>query len=115
MAKRAGVTFEDFSKMALALLGVEARSSYGTPGFYVKNKFMARLREPDVMVLTPVHDDEQRFLMETQPEAFSSPTTIAAIRRSWSGCRKSIADSCRSWSTRRGSAWRRRSCWRTRN
>jgi hypothetical protein len=70
MAKRAGVTFEEFSKMALTLPGVEARSSYGTPGFYVKKKFMARLREPDVMVLTPVHDDEQRFLMETQPQAF---------------------------------------------
>jgi hypothetical protein len=31
---------------------------------------MARLREPDVIVLTPVYEDEQRFLMETAPEAF---------------------------------------------
>ena len=70
MAKRGGVTFEDFSAMALALPGVEARSSYGTPGFSVKKKFLARLREEDVLVLTPVYDDEQRFLMETAPQAF---------------------------------------------
>jgi hypothetical protein len=33
---------------------------------------MARLRDDDhdVLVLKPVYDDEQRFLMETQPEGF---------------------------------------------
>ncbi len=56
--------------MATAYPGVEPRSSYGTPGLYVGKKFMSRLREPDVMVLTPVHEDEQRFLMETSPVAF---------------------------------------------
>ncbi len=64
------VTFEQVTKMALALPGVEARSSYGTPGLYVAKKFMARLREPDVMVLRPVEDHEQQFLMGTQPEVF---------------------------------------------
>jgi hypothetical protein len=70
MAKRTGMTFEDFSAMALALPGVEARTTFGTPGFFVKKKFLARLREEDVLVLTPVEDDEQQFLMETQPRAF---------------------------------------------
>ena len=65
-----GLTYAQFETMALALPGVEAGSSCGTPGLKVKKKFMARLREPGVLVLTPVYDDEQRFLMETQPEAF---------------------------------------------
>jgi hypothetical protein len=65
-----GTTFEQVTAIALAFPGVEARSSYGTPGLYVAKKFMARLREPDVMVLKPVEDDEQRFLMGTQPDVF---------------------------------------------
>ncbi len=64
-------TFEQFRKMALALPWVEEVSSFGTPGFKVKGKFMSRLlREPDVLVLKPVEDDEQQFLMDTNPAAF---------------------------------------------
>ena len=70
MAKVTGVTFEQVTKMALAFPGVEASSSYGTASLKVKGKFMARLREPDVMVLKPIEDDEQRFLMGTQPDVF---------------------------------------------
>jgi hypothetical protein len=71
-AKTYGREFARISKFALALPGVEARSSYGTPGLYVGKKFMARLRDDDydTMVLKPVEDDEQRFLMETQPDVF---------------------------------------------
>jgi hypothetical protein len=65
-----GVTYADFERMALAYPGVEAGTSFGTPGLKVKGKFMARLREPDVLVLKPVYDDEQQFLMDTQPAAF---------------------------------------------
>ena len=69
-ATKRGVTFTQVTQMALVLPGVEARSSYGTPGLYVAKKFMARLREPDVIVLKPIEDDEQRFLMGTQPDVF---------------------------------------------
>jgi hypothetical protein len=65
-----GVTFDQVTKMALVFPGVEATSSFGTPALKVKGKFMARLREPDVMVLKCVEDDEQQFLMGTQPEVF---------------------------------------------
>jgi hypothetical protein len=67
-----GPAFAKISKFALTLPGVEARSSYGTPGLYVGKKFMARLRDDDhdTMVLKPVEDDEQRFLMETEPDVF---------------------------------------------
>lgn len=71
-ARTYGKEFARISKFALTLPGVESRSSYGTPGLYVGKKFMARLRDDDydTMVLKPVEDDEQRFLMETQPEVF---------------------------------------------
>ena len=70
MAKVVGVSFEQVTKIALAFPGVEAGTSFGTPGLNVKGKFMARLREPDVMVLKPVEDVEQQFLMGTQPDVF---------------------------------------------
>jgi hypothetical protein len=72
MTARVGVRFAEFEQMALAYPGVEARSSYGTPGLYLRKKFMARLRNEDLdtLVLKPVYDDEQRFLMETQPDVF---------------------------------------------
>lgn len=70
MALSRRLTFKPVTEMALAFPGVVARSSYGTPGLYVAKKFMARLREPDVMVLTPIEDDEQRFPMGTQPNVF---------------------------------------------
>jgi len=70
MAGKRGVTWEQVVEMAAGYPGVVAKSSYGTPGIYVGKQFMSRLREPDVMVLKPVYEDEQRFLMETSPEAF---------------------------------------------
>jgi hypothetical protein len=67
-----GATFANISAFALTLPGVEARTSFGTPALFVGKKFMARLRDDDrdTMVLKPVEDDEQRFLMETQPGVF---------------------------------------------
>ncbi|MDP9238878.1 MAG: MmcQ/YjbR family DNA-binding protein [Chloroflexota bacterium] len=70
MARKRGVTYEQFCAMALKLPGVADGSSYGTPALRVKKKFMARLREPDVLVLKPVDDMEKQFLMETQPRTF---------------------------------------------
>lgn len=69
-SSKRGVTFEQATEMALVLPGVEATSSFGAPALKVKGKFMARLREPDVMVLKPIEDDEQQFLMDTQPDVF---------------------------------------------
>ncbi|MCC6983291.1 MAG: MmcQ/YjbR family DNA-binding protein [Bauldia sp.] len=53
----------------LALPGVTEAPSYGTPGLKVKGKFLARLREPDVLVVVcPL--DEKEFLLEADPEVF---------------------------------------------
>ena len=85
---RRGVTFGEVRAIFLALPGVEQGTSYGTPAFKLKGKFMARLRDddPDVLVLKPIEDDEQRFLMETQPRAFfktphyvGSPTILIRL------------------------------------
>ena len=69
---KTGLAFAALRKMMLAWPGVEESTSYGTPSFKLKGKFMARLRDDDrdVLVLTPVEDDEQQFLMATQPQAF---------------------------------------------
>jgi hypothetical protein len=53
----------------LALPGVEEGTSYGTPAFKVKKKFLLRLREPDVLVLVcPI--EEKEFLIENQPDIY---------------------------------------------
>src|SRR4051812_229382 len=70
MAKKRGVTFEQFCTMARDLPGVEDGPSYGTPALRVKKKFMARLREPDVLVLKPIDDLEKQFLLETRPQTY---------------------------------------------
>lgn len=64
-------TFEDVTRIALSLPGVETGTSYGTPAVKVGKKLIARLREDgETLVLLAVEDIEQRFLMETQPDVF---------------------------------------------
>lgn len=63
--------FEDVTRLATQLPGVAVGTSYGTPALRVGKRFMARLWEDgEVLVLKPVEDIEQRFLMETRPDAF---------------------------------------------
>ena len=72
MVRAARVTFSQVAAIAMAFPGVTVGTSYGTPALHVRKKLMARLRDDDrdVLVLKPVYDDEQRFLMETQPDVF---------------------------------------------
>ena len=53
----------------LALPGTTDAPSYGTPGLKVKGKFLARLREPDVLVVVCALD-EKEFLIEADPAVF---------------------------------------------
>jgi hypothetical protein len=46
------VTFETVRERALAMPEVEESTSYRTPSFKVRGKFMARLREKDVLVVS---------------------------------------------------------------
>jgi len=65
------VTWEDVRALALALPGVEEATSYGTPSFRVKGKFITRLRpEDNSLVLVDVPSDERDMLMEADPATF---------------------------------------------
>jgi hypothetical protein len=65
------MTWDEVCEVALSLPGVEAGTSYGTPGFKVKGKFLTRLRpEDNSLVLTDVPFDERDMLMEAEPGTF---------------------------------------------
>ena len=65
------MTFEDVIRLTSHLPGIEVGISYGTPALRVGKKFMCRMWEDgETMVLKPIEDIEQRFLMETQPGVF---------------------------------------------
>ncbi|HEU0075570.1 MAG TPA: MmcQ/YjbR family DNA-binding protein [Dehalococcoidia bacterium] len=65
------LSFDDVTRLATHLPGVTVGTSYGAPALRVGKRFMARLWEDgEVLVLKPVEDIEQRFLMETRPDVF---------------------------------------------
>lgn len=82
------VTFETVRELLGALPAVEEGTSYGTPGFRVRGKFLARLREDDDPTLVVPTDFQTReLLLEVDPEAFSitdhyrdSPMVLVRLR-----------------------------------
>jgi hypothetical protein len=68
MAKTAGVTFAVARRLALALPGVEEGSSYGTPGFRVRGKFLARVWEDGETLVVKCGDDERDFRLQADPD-----------------------------------------------
>ena len=61
----------DVRELALALPETTERPSYGTPGFRVKDKLFARIREEgDVLVLWCENLDEKEFLLGAEPDKF---------------------------------------------
>ena len=57
-------------RLALAFPGVEEGRSYGTPGFRVRGKFLARLWEDGRTLVVKCGDDERDFRMKADPETF---------------------------------------------
>jgi hypothetical protein len=70
MAKRSAVTLRTVRRLALALPGVEEGPCYGTPGFRVRGKFLARLREDGATLVVKCGDDERDFRMQADPGTF---------------------------------------------
>jgi hypothetical protein len=70
MPKRTRVTLSTVRRLALALPGVEEGTSYGTPGFRVRGKFLARLWEDGETLVVKCGDDERDFRMQADPETF---------------------------------------------
>ena len=65
------VTIEDVRRIALSLPETSEGPLYGTPGFRVKDRAFARLRDEGATLVAWVPDeDEKEALIATQPEVF---------------------------------------------
>lgn len=61
----------DVRAIALSLPATEERPCYGTPGFRVKDRLFARIREEgDVLVLWCADEGEKEFLIAAEPDKF---------------------------------------------
>ncbi len=60
----------DVRELALALPETTEKPSYGMPGFRVKDRLFARIREPGVLVVWCGSLDEKEFLIGAEPEKF---------------------------------------------
>jgi hypothetical protein len=75
-------------RLAVAFPGVEEGTSYGTPGFRVRGKFLARLWEDGVTLVVKCGFDERDFRMRADPETFfltdhyrGYPTVLVRLAR----------------------------------
>jgi hypothetical protein len=65
------VTDADVRRIALALPATTEKPSYGTPGFRVKDRLFARIREEgDVMVVWCEDVGEKEALIAAEPDKF---------------------------------------------
>ncbi len=64
-------SLSDVRELALSLPETIEKSSYGTPGFRVKDRLFARMREePGVLAIWCADLDEKEFLIRAEPEKF---------------------------------------------
>ncbi len=67
------VTEEDVRRAALSLPATTEKPSYGTPGFRVKDRLFARIREEGDLVVVWVGDlGEKEALLQSDPETFTT-------------------------------------------
>jgi hypothetical protein len=88
MPKPARVTLTTVRRLALAFPGVEEGLSYGTPGFRVRGRFLARLWEDGETLVVKCGDDERDFRIKADPETFFTtdhyrgyPTVLVRLPR----------------------------------
>jgi hypothetical protein len=82
------VTLATVRRLALAFPDVEEGTSYGTPGFRVGKKFLARLWEDGETLVIKCGDDERDFRMKADPDTFfitdhyrGYPTVLVRLSR----------------------------------
>lgn len=63
-------TVADVREIALSLPETSERPSYGTPGFRVKDRLFARVREEGVLVVWTADVGEKDFLVRAEPKKF---------------------------------------------
>ena len=88
MVNETTVTAEDARRMLLALPGVEEGPCYGTAGFRIKRKFLARLRDDDQTLVVKCGFDERDHRLRADPETFFTtdhysgyPTVLVRLGR----------------------------------
>ena len=97
MPKRSRVTLATVRRLALAFPGVEEGLSYGTPGFRVRGKFLARLWEDGetlgyhrARAADQCDDDGPAGCARTGLEAERAPTPGQGVRAN----AKELAEAC---------------------
>jgi hypothetical protein len=70
MAARPGVSVETARRLLLSFPGVEEGPCFGTAGFRVRRKFLARLRDQDTVLVVKCGDNERDFRMQADPSTF---------------------------------------------
>jgi hypothetical protein len=68
--KRRGLTAETARRLLLSFPGVEEGPCYGTAGFRVRGKFLARLRDNDTVLVVKCGDVERDLRMRADPDTF---------------------------------------------
>jgi len=61
---------DDVRELALSLPATTEKPSYGTPGFRVRDRLFARIREEGVLVLWRESEEEKEALVEAESEKF---------------------------------------------
>jgi len=64
------MTFDDVRRLAGALPDVTEGTSYGTPAFHLKKKFMLRLKEDGETIAIKIPMDMRDMLIEAKPATF---------------------------------------------
>jgi hypothetical protein len=70
MPGRNGVTPDAARHILLSFPGVQEGPCYGTPGFRVRGKFLARLRDDGATLVVKCGDFERDFRMRSDPHTF---------------------------------------------
>jgi len=64
------VTEDDVRRVALGLPATTEKPSYGTPGFRVKDKLFARIREEGDVLVVWIDPGEKDALLASEPDKF---------------------------------------------
>jgi len=88
MPKRPSTHLQTVRRLALALPGVEEGPSYGTPGFRVRGRFLARVWEDGETLVVKCGDEERDFWLQANPKTFfitdhyrGYPTVLVRLAR----------------------------------
>ncbi len=93
------MTFQQVRRLLLSFPGVEEGPCYGTPGFRVRGKFLARLKEDGTTLVVKCGDEERDFRMEADPKTFFStdhyrgyPTVLVRLERVRTGVLREVVE-----------------------